>query len=263
MELEILTSKKGTKVVRATDLHQALQLTDHHYAVNIRRWLQDVYQFSDGIRRPESHRDYARRKEREANLLEDYFLSVELAKLIALNSRSRVKQKWANVLWKAEQQQQTLALLSSDEVRSTLELVKAMSYMSCQAAAEAYHLSLYQERNDGSADFWWHYRTQLLGYKKEDIRRKLRQRVSDKVCMRDLLLKADPHELIRTAVIDHFISQGKSPDYARQMGDLAKYLAHEMKVEIVDDRTDGNLFAPPVDPDTIRRIKGQQRVAAA
>lgn len=262
MELEILTSKKGTKVVRATDLHQALQLTDHHYAVNIRRWLQDVYQFSDGIRRPESHRDYARRKEREANLLDDYFLSVELAKLIALNSRSRVKQKWANLLLKAEQQQQATVTLSGEEVLSAIELVKAMSYMSCQMAAEACHLALYEERNEGSSDFWWHYRTQLLGYKKEDIRRKLRQRVSDKLSIRDLLLKADPHELIRTAVIDHFITQGKSPDYARQMGDLSKQLARELKVEIIDDRTEGNLFAPPVDPDTIRRIKGQQVAAA-
>ena len=79
MELQVFVSKKGTKVVCATDLHKTLQLTDHHYATNARRWIHDIYQFEDGIRRPEDLRDYAKRvtKESKRGLLTDYYLSLE------------------------------------------------------------------------------------------------------------------------------------------------------------------------------------------
>ena len=47
-DLQILVSKKGTKVVTATSLYMALQLPDQHYAANIKKWLTDVYEFKDG-----------------------------------------------------------------------------------------------------------------------------------------------------------------------------------------------------------------------
>ena len=267
MELQVFISKKGTKVVLATDLHQVLQLTDHHYATNVRQWLKDIYQFSDGIRRPEALRDYAKRNTREGGLLDDYYLSVELAKLIALNSRSRLKQKYAAFLLKHEQDTERAQVLSPDEVLRLMELIKAMSLVSCQLAVEEAHLALYRERNEGSADYWRAYRAELVGFKKEDLRRKLRasnQSVQEKATTRDLLQRHDPQELIRIAIIDHFISIGKSPDFAREMGDLAKQLAREMKIDIIDDRqTGGSLFAPQVDPDLIHRLKQPARIAAA
>jgi len=71
MDLQILVSKKGTKVVTATNLHQALQLLDHHYATNVRKWLQDVYEFADGVRKPAKMQDYAPRKQKNSALIDD------------------------------------------------------------------------------------------------------------------------------------------------------------------------------------------------
>ncbi len=52
MELEILESKQGTKVVTASNLYQVLGLPAHHYSASARKWMKDLYEFSDGIRRP-------------------------------------------------------------------------------------------------------------------------------------------------------------------------------------------------------------------
>jgi hypothetical protein len=62
MNLPILTSKKGTRVVKASELHRALGLADHHYQTNVRTWIKDVYQFPDAIRRAEGMKDYAPRQ---------------------------------------------------------------------------------------------------------------------------------------------------------------------------------------------------------
>ncbi len=98
MQLNVLTSKKGTKVVTATNLHLALGLPNHHYGLNVRRWLRDTYELPDGIRRPEPLRDFARRPMPDQPLIEDYYLTLDLAKQIALQSKSKEKVKFARFL---------------------------------------------------------------------------------------------------------------------------------------------------------------------
>lgn len=97
MELEVLESKHGTKVVTASNLYQALGLPAHHYSANARKWLKDLYEFRDGIRRPQSLRDFAKRP-RPGEPIEDFFLTLELAKLIALRTNSKQKLKYARLL---------------------------------------------------------------------------------------------------------------------------------------------------------------------
>lgn len=97
MELEIMQSKKGTKVVTASNLHVALGLSNHNYGVNLRRWLRDAYEFVDGIRRPEELRDFGRRSKLNQPV-DDYYLTLELAKLITLRTNSKEKMKFARYL---------------------------------------------------------------------------------------------------------------------------------------------------------------------
>lgn len=96
-QLEIFESKKGTKVVAASNLHATLKLPVRQYGAQIRRWLRDVYEFDDGIRRPLPYRDFAKRP-RPGEPLEDFYLTLELAKLIALRTNSRDKMKYARLL---------------------------------------------------------------------------------------------------------------------------------------------------------------------
>jgi hypothetical protein len=98
MPLEIWESKHGTKVVAASNLFAALRLPVRQYGATVRKWLRDAYEFSDGgIRRPQAYRDYAKRP-RPGEPVEDFFLTLELAKLIALRTNSKDKLKYARLL---------------------------------------------------------------------------------------------------------------------------------------------------------------------
>jgi hypothetical protein len=96
-QLEVFESKKGTKVVAASNLHATLKLPVRQYGTQIRRWLRDVYEFGDGIRKPQPYRDFAKRP-RPGEPLEDFYLTLELAKLIALRTNSKDKLKYARLL---------------------------------------------------------------------------------------------------------------------------------------------------------------------
>jgi hypothetical protein len=97
MALEVFESKKGTKVVTASSLYSALKLPVRQYGTLVRRWLRDVYEFPDGIRRPQAYKDFAKRP-RPGEPMEDFFITLELAKLIALRTNSKNKLKYARLL---------------------------------------------------------------------------------------------------------------------------------------------------------------------
>jgi phage anti-repressor protein len=265
MDLQVFISKKGTKVVKATDLHQALQLMDHHYPANVRKWINDIYEFTDGIRKPVRMQDFAPRKPKQPTVIKDYYLSVELAKMIALKSRSKVKQKYAAQLLELEKQTPHDTALSNAQVLELIELVKAMSSMSCQEHFEQQHHKIYEARNGGKANNWWQHRAQVVGYSSEKLRRQLQHKgkKASGQSQRQMLLQLDPYETIRTGIIDLFMAMGKDDRYAQNMGDMAKALAESMQMDIFDDRKGGNLFAPHVNAELIRKLRTFQPPAEA
>ncbi len=257
MELQVLISKKGTKVVTATNLHQVLQLPDHHYATNVRKWLNDIYEFHDGIRKPLRMQDFAKRNVKDSPVLKDYYLSVELAKLITLNSKSKVKQKYAKWLFSLEDKVENAELLTKDQVLAVLELSRAMGLVSCQEASERQHLRTYETRNEGNASYWWKHRAEVLGYSVDKLKNKMKElgkSVSGK-SPRQMLMQVDKYEMIRAGVVDLFMGLGKSERYARNLGDLAKIFARELDVEIFDDRGAIAAFGPKVNPELVEEVK--------
>ena len=236
MDLQILVSTKGTRVVVASHLHMVLQLPNARFAGNIKKWLSDIYEFRGEIRKPVPLRDFARRKMQGAAIMEDYYLSLELAKLICLRSGSPVKQKYAR--WLAAQQDQCASdmLYSAEEVRAAMELVKVMQYLPYQELCEREHLDKYKQLNGGTAANWWKHRAGLLGYTVDQVRKRyvdLGKGPADR-SHRDLLLAVDKYELVRAGVIDLLMAAGKDPLVARKTGDLAKILARQMKVMLLD-----------------------------
>ncbi len=261
MVLQVYISKKGTRVVAATQLHQALQLPDHHYPTNVKRWITDVYEFKDGIRKPVKMQDFANRKSEGSKILKDYYLTVELAKLITLNSNSKVKQKYAKYLFSLEDQVDNGELLTKEQVLNVLELTKAMGMVSCQEAAEKSHLKVYEARNGGSGRNWWKHRADVMGYSVEKLRRKLEQMgkaVRGKT-QRQMLMQVDKYEVVRTGVVDLFMGMGKSERYARNLGDLAKAFAKELNLEIFDDRRETSLFAPNANDKLVNELKSFEK----
>lgn len=259
MELQILVSKKGTRVVTATNLHQALRLPDHKYNSNVEKWLGDIYAFKDDVRTPVELKDYSKR-ERQHGGLKDYFISIELAKLITLNSNSGVKLRFAKWLMSLQDQVENAELLTKDQVLAVLELSKVMGLVSCQKSVEKQHLRHYEASN-GSNYQWWQYRAQLLGYSADTLKQKM-QEVGKNYKGKNLLqmlVNIDKYEIVRMAIIDLFVSLGKSYSYAKNMGDLAKIFAQEMKVEVWDDRNSEINFAnQQMNQDLIAEIRNFQ-----
>lgn len=256
MDLQVLVSKKGTKVVTATDLYVALELPTKQYATHVRRWVNDVYEFRNGIRKAKIMKDFAKRPTQD-KLIDDYYLSIELAKLVTLNSKSKVKTKYANFLSQWDNPKETTGMLTTEQVLAVMELAKVMGLVSCQAASEQKHLETYEERNGGSAANWWNFRSQLLGYSTEELKETLQRlgKSSSGKSRRQLLMHVDKYEMVRTAVIDLFMALGKSEEYARTLGDLAKVFARELNVEIFDDRDAPAAFTPQLNTELANEVK--------
>lgn len=261
MELQILVSKKGTKVVLASSLHSALGLPNKQYAANIRHWLSDIYQFHDGIRKPEHFKDFARRQSKEL-VVDDYYLSIEFAKLITLASKSKVKLKYATWLLGHEDPNERGDLFSVEQVLAVLELSKVMGLVSCQTACEQKHLETYEERNGGSAANWWNFRSELLGYSTDKLKEALAMqgKKPDGKSQRQMLMQVDKHEMVRTAVIDLFMALGKPQHYAQRLGQLAKSFARELNVEIFDDRNAAPAFLPKINGELAEEVKDASKM---
>ncbi len=259
MELQILVSKKGTKVVAASNLYQVLELPKAQYVKNVKKWLTDVYEFRDGIRKPIILQDYSKRKLPANILFDDYYISVELAKKITLNSSSKKKHKYAKHLLSLEDQVENAELLTKEQVMAVLELSKVMGMTSCQKASEEAHLRTYELRNGGNAANWWNFRSRMFGYSGDSLRKKVEGmgKSAKGKTIRQLLAQADDkYEMVRTGVVDLFMSLGKSERYARNIGDLAKEFAKELNVEIYDDQKAGGMFAPKnINPDMMNAVK--------
>jgi phage anti-repressor protein len=259
MELQVLVSKKGTKVVRASELYQVLELPVAQYARNLKTWLSDVYEFRDGIRKPVKMQDFATRPVKD-QVMDDYYFSVEMAKLITLNSHSRVKQKYARYLFSLEERVENAELLTKEQVLTVLEMSKAMGLVSCQLASQQRHLETYERRNNGSAANWWQFRSQVLGYSPEELRERAEKsgRSAKGKSQRQLLMATDKYEMIRSGVIDLLMAMGKTERFAKNLGDLAKVFARELRVDIFDDRpgTAPSLL-PDVNRAVVQEIKGQ------
>ena len=261
MDLQILVSKKGTKVVKASNLYLVLGLPNKQYAANLRRWLQDVYEFRDGIRKPQSMKDYALRPKQTIDdrekLVDDYYFSLEFAKLVTLNTKSKSKQKYATFLLNLEEKEEPADPLNIDQVMAVLELAKVMGLVSCQAAAEQKHLETYESRNNGSAANWWTFRSKMLGYSADKLKEQMKRigKNATGKSQRQMLMQVDKYEMVRTAVIDLFMAMGKSEQYAKNLGKLAKAFAKELNVEIFDDRGTQLPFTPHLNNELATEVK--------
>lgn len=262
-DLQILVSKKGTKVVTATNLHYVLQLPNHHYGMNVKKWLSDVYEFREGIRRPAAMQDYAKRIVKGSpEVMEDYYLSIEFAKLIVLQSRSKFKQKYARLLLSLEEQPESAELLNKEQVVAIIDIVRAMGLVSCQESCEREHQQAYELQNDGShPSEWWKHRAEVLGYSAESLREQMKAigKNARGKTQREMLIHLDKYEIVRAAVIDLFIAMGKTERYARYVGDVAKSFAREMQVDIFDDRNISADFLPQMEAHVAQEVKRMER----
>ena len=236
MDIQILISKKGTAVVIASHLHRALGLKDEYFGTHCKKWLQDLYQFNDDIRKPSKMKDFAERKLKES-IIPDYYLGIEFAKLIALRSSSKEKKKVVLFLNAFQKKQQKHNELSKEQVELAFELAQSMTSMKAQLEAEQKFMAIFISKQGHSKLEWNQHHKELLGYDKLDLQDRLMStgQFPGKKTKRELLMKVDKYELVRMGVIDLLKSMNKTDVFARKMGDLAYFFANKLKLEINND----------------------------
>ncbi len=269
MKLEILISKKGTQVVTASNLHGVLRLPDHKYNTNVTKWLQDIYAFKDDVRKAIQMKDYAE-KSMKLGKHKDYYLSLEMARLITLTSDSPLKQKLARHFLSLEGEPDPAGKFSKEQIMAVLEITKVMGLVSCQKSVELQHQAKYNlsqnpvfgKKAAGEKNYeWWRYRAKLLGYSVSELKDKMKEigKNYKGKSLRAMLMYLDKYEVIRMAVVDFFLALGRSETYATNMGDLAKIFAKEMKVEIWDDRNSTIDFTNTnINPQLLQDVKSIQ-----
>ncbi|MEM9887506.1 MAG: hypothetical protein AAF849_16540 [Bacteroidota bacterium] len=263
MNLQILVSKKGTKVITATNLYVALELPTQHYEREVKKWLTDIYEFDDGIRRAERMKDYAPRTSPKDAIVKDYYFSIEFAKLVTLNSKSKVKLKYARQLFSLENKHGERGVITKEQAVSIIELTKAMGLVSLQEASEEQHRKTFEAQPDSQSENWWKHRIELLGYSVDQLKDRLKDQGKEVrgKSLRSLLMEWDKYEAIRSGIIDLFMAMGKTERYAKTMGDLSKRIAKELALDVHDDRSAGSLFAPSINPKIIQEVRSLEKGA--
>ena len=233
MDIQILISKKGTPVVIASQLHRALGLKDEQFPNHCKKWLADLYQFEDDIRKPSKMKDFAERKIKDS-IISDYYFGVEFAKLVSLNVNSKQKKKVSFFLNAFQKKHQIKNELTTEQVKLAFELATSMCSMKAQLDAEFKFKNAFLESQSGTEKEWHAIRNDILGYNKYDLQDQLMStgRMPGKKSSRELLLLLNKYELIRIGVIDLLKSMNKSDLFAAKMGNLAKYFAEKQELAI-------------------------------
>jgi hypothetical protein len=171
------------KYVWAKTLYSELGLNDTHYARNVNAWISTKYlfqntkeykfpvenyhyypaskvvnKFSNSIQSIASiienfHSPYGASEKSRGNFSEDYLLHIELAKLITVNSKSKLKDKLIQWLLSLESKVENFKLMSQEMILGLLEISKFCTYIDSQLEYYKNHKAKYFEFKEDEDDW--------------------------------------------------------------------------------------------------------------
>ena len=248
-----LTPVNGREFVSTIEFHYLLNLSDRHYARNIKSWIYETeYLFQDEleIMYPRHEIDFYDLQKLEPNKIQngrvEFFISKELSKLIAINSKSDIKRRYVQWLLKQEHKIENFDYLTLDQVLYVIDLINCFKFITNQKAAERYHKDefigrLTQEKKltiQSAAKIFNKIRSENLDIKPDDIKERLERYFSlnnkfiNIRARRDMLFILDKFGLIKIAVFDFLSGADKPSKIALKVGEIAKQMASRMNIEI-------------------------------
>lgn len=165
------------RYVTSKDLHKILDYSPSHYARDVEKWIGTMYLFPNKqeFTLPVKNYDFIQFEDRDYDSLIsrsmslEYWIRLELAKLIALDSQSKFKQKFVQWLLSLESKVENLQLVSRDLVLALLEIAKLCSYIDNQISFYKEHKEIwleFLERNEyAEFDKWRNRILQINSYK--------------------------------------------------------------------------------------------------
>ena len=269
---------KNKDYVSAIDFHNLLGLSNNHYSRNVKKWLFDtdyLFQGEMEILNPRKDEDfYEAPKEIPQNRFspsmeetnkggrprQNFFISKELSKLIAINSNSEIKKRYVQWLLEQEAKIENYDYLTIEQVLYIIDLINCFKFITHQKAAEAYHKDAFimaKTQNDGiniqfAARIFNKERTKILDIREDDLRERLLRffdsdkRYKNPKTRRDIIYLLDKFGLIKIAVFDFLSAANKPSEIALKVGELAQQMAERMNVDF-RKKNEIDLFNPEIE----------------
>lgn len=144
------------RYVSSKDLHKVLSYSQKNYARDMQKWLNTPYLFPNKTEfsLPVKNYDYIPSSRMRSGdyqgvingiFADDFLIRLELAKLIALDSNSRFKQRFVQWLLTLENKVENLQYVSKDLVLALLEMARLCSYIDNQFKYYREHKDIWME----------------------------------------------------------------------------------------------------------------------
>jgi hypothetical protein len=155
-----------------------------------------------------------------------------MAKNIAMIQRTPQGKEIREYLLNLDQKVSEGEYLNHAQIMALFDICKVMGYFSVQQYFENEH---YEKVFRTPGLNWWQERANLFGYTAKELQEALRDLGIKYRNQRQAIFKMEKYDLIRIGVVDLFLAMGKSKAYAKNVGNIAKTIAKEIKPEIYND----------------------------
>lgn len=269
--------------VSSITFHEMLELRTTDYSRNVKEWLAEDYLFQkeNGLRKPVEGLDYYSYQTLKTSIegfsaqtlkthpneyspqtaktpnvggrpKVEYFFSKELTKLIALNSKSKVKKQYVQWLLSLESKVENMELLNFDQIAYVMKLIQVFKYVAHQKQAEATHKEVfaanytaqYKGKSDTTIYAEFHkYRNAILNIAPEIIKERIQRYCNENAykpmtTKREQIRFLDSYESIKIAVFD-FMKIAEKPDKASLKISAAAYeISKRMDIALSDQNID-------------------------
>jgi len=200
----------------------------------------------------------------------DYLITNEAAKRIAIVSHTKESKKIIDYLLKLESKKQNLELITVKEAAFAMKVVNCLKYINNQKEAYSLHQNLFIEENNDKinpkyiyAEFA-KYRANIVGWDKEKTDKAITEYLNNhsgynrnKLQSSNMQIKLsvmDIGEAIRIAVLDILYSKHEDKTLAANFSILCKNLAKEMQIE-PDKENSKNLFRDKEQIESVKAIE--------
>lgn len=265
MNLETYYSEKlNTDVVTTSNLHSALELSKSQYCRSLKTWMTDFYGFQNKVRTPIEGTDfsiYTSKTSLEGGRTTiDYEITIEFAKLITLNSRSQVKQHYAQWLLELERKLNNLEIITVEQAVFIQKMIQLFQFISNQKQVLKEHSQKFVgERLDrgGSKSelysFFHNWRNSKLDISPDEINERIKEFCINnqrsisltKKSKFDKVFTMDNYETLKHAVWDYLQSKDR-PEVALKVAEITYKIAKNAGVDIVPDN-ETNLFQKKIE----------------
>jgi phage anti-repressor protein len=233
-KIMIDVNEKG--LVSARGVHKILDIKERFSA-----WIENAFDFFENEYKVTPYVFLHPQNKQE---MQDYYLPLEMAKEICMTSKNGKELR--KYLLSLDNKKQGGLLLSHAEILGLQELVIACLFEEYRKLAKEKHLTTHLPRNAEGKDWGVAQlkRNSICGIDKYELEQRLKKVNVKYANVEKALMQIDKLELIRIAVIDTMLHFGKTIEYARNVGDLAKEIS---KARINHfDRAKDTMFAIPI-----------------